>query len=120
VHQVAGQAGVRQFRRSVDRPVELTGALPGSTRGRALENSDGMARGLEGGMARGKGMGMGVVDLQAGGWSFTARDMDGGVWVWGKLIGTCNTDEVLMTMMMIRPDGRDDRFQWTDLGRQTF
>lgn len=26
---------------------------------------------------------VGVVDLQAGGWSFTARDFEGGIWVWG-------------------------------------
>lgn len=30
---------------------------------------------------------LGVVDLQAGGWSFTARDFEGGIWVWGELIG---------------------------------
>jgi hypothetical protein len=28
--------------------------------------------------------GVGVVEMQAGGWSFTARDMEGGVWVWGQ------------------------------------
>lgn len=28
---------------------------------------------------------VGLVDLQAGGWSFAARDMRGGVWVWGEL-----------------------------------
>lgn len=27
---------------------------------------------------------VGIVDLQAGGWSFTARDFEGGIWVWGK------------------------------------
>ncbi|WWC60959.1 uncharacterized protein I303_103536 [Kwoniella dejecticola CBS 10117] len=30
----------------------------------------------------------GIVDLQAGGWSFTARQSDGSVWVWGQLDGT--------------------------------
>ncbi|WVQ98829.1 hypothetical protein IAU59_005960 [Kwoniella sp. CBS 9459] len=35
-----------------------------------------------------EGMGRGVVDLQAGGWSFTARTSDGAVWVWGQLDGT--------------------------------
>ncbi|WWD10033.1 hypothetical protein V865_008166 [Kwoniella europaea PYCC6329] len=30
----------------------------------------------------------GVVELQAGGWSFTARTSDGSVWVWGQLDGT--------------------------------
>ncbi|WVW82946.1 hypothetical protein I302_104961 [Kwoniella bestiolae CBS 10118] len=30
----------------------------------------------------------GVVELQAGGWSFTARQSDGSVWVWGQLDGT--------------------------------
>lgn len=30
-----------------------------------------------------KGGRVGIVEMQAGGWSFTARDMDGGVWVWG-------------------------------------
>ncbi|RXK35488.1 hypothetical protein M231_07266 [Tremella mesenterica] len=34
-----------------------------------------------------KWKGHGVVELQAGGWSFTARDMNGGVWVWGVLDG---------------------------------
>ncbi|WWC69286.1 uncharacterized protein I206_103224 [Kwoniella pini CBS 10737] len=30
----------------------------------------------------------GVVDLQAGGWSFTARQSDGSIWVWGQLDGS--------------------------------
>ncbi|WWC89891.1 uncharacterized protein L201_004820 [Kwoniella dendrophila CBS 6074] len=29
----------------------------------------------------------GVVELQAGGWSFTARKSDGSVWVWGQMEG---------------------------------
>lgn len=28
--------------------------------------------------------GTGIVELEAGGWSFAARDMDGLVWVWGE------------------------------------
>ncbi|KAL1413473.1 hypothetical protein Q8F55_001242 [Vanrija albida] len=31
-----------------------------------------------------------LVDLQAGGWSFAARDIRGGVWVWGQLNGQGN------------------------------
>ncbi|CAK9785467.1 RCC1/BLIP-II protein [Cutaneotrichosporon oleaginosum] len=31
---------------------------------------------------------VGVVELQAGGWSFAARDAAGNVWVWGQLEGT--------------------------------
>lgn len=27
---------------------------------------------------------MGIVDLQASGWGFVARDMSGGVWAWGE------------------------------------
>lgn len=73
--------GVRQFRRFVDRPVELTRNFPDSEgRGECSRDSLG---GIE--EEKGKvGMGVGVVDLQAGGWSFTARDMDGGIWVWGE------------------------------------
>jgi SCF-associated factor 1 len=51
----------------------------------------GAGAGGDGGVGR-EGMGagdaagkeIGVVELQAGGWSFTARDMDGGIWVWGE------------------------------------
>ncbi|KAK6903041.1 hypothetical protein I203_108302 [Kwoniella mangroviensis CBS 8507] len=39
----------------------------------------------EGNERRGKS---GVVELQAGGWSFTARTSDGSIWVWGQLDGT--------------------------------
>ena len=74
----------------MDIPVELTGSFPvdgrGKTWGEALQDS--LARGLQGlgGRDRVKtANGVGVVELQAGGWSFTARDMDGGVWVWGGL-----------------------------------
>ena len=28
--------------------------------------------------------GKGIVELQAGGWSFTARDMEGNIYVWGE------------------------------------
>ena len=85
-----GERGVRTFRRWVDRPVELTDSFPSAGKGRTWGHAlrDGLARGLENMRGDGsegtvKGMRVGVVDLQAGGWSFTARDMDGGVWVWG-------------------------------------
>lgn len=28
----------------------------------------------------------GIVELQAGGWSFAARDLHGGVWAWGMCL----------------------------------
>ena len=34
-------------------------------------------------MASSRGGGDGIVELQAGGWSFAARDMQGVIWVWG-------------------------------------
>lgn len=33
-----------------------------------------------------------IVDLQTGGWSYTARDAKGGVWVWGELAVRFATD----------------------------
>ena len=87
-------AGVRRYRRWIDVPVELTRSFPengrGSTWGQALRDS--LMRRVSGRRVEDGGgeedmlSGTGIVELQAGGWSFTARDMEGGVWVWGKFV----------------------------------
>ncbi|OCF36509.1 hypothetical protein I316_01758 [Kwoniella heveanensis BCC8398] len=111
----ADRGSDRRFSRFVDIPCEIRWDLnPGSdVRGgrtwvEHLTDSlasrtgggGGGGGGGDGGSRRGTGQGAGageddgghvangVVDLQAGGWSFTARTSDGAVWVWGQLDGT--------------------------------
>ena len=102
-----GDIRVRRFRRWVDRPVEVGGLevvgarnwretlrdtlsnLAGGVGGVGRIGSD--VSGGNGSVSDGQDTGKGeedvsVVDLQAGGWSFTARDSNGGVWVWGEVL----------------------------------
>ncbi|WWD16048.1 hypothetical protein CI109_100473 [Kwoniella shandongensis] len=88
--------GVRRFGRFVDSPAEMMiGGSDGRTFPETLRDSlrtvvSGGGGGAMVGSGRddeGKGT-AGVVELQAGGWSFTARCSDGSVWVWGQLDGT--------------------------------
>ncbi|ORY27217.1 regulator of chromosome condensation 1/beta-lactamase-inhibitor protein II [Naematelia encephala] len=77
--------GVTRHQRWVDIPLDLTEDFPsagqrGRTWGHALKDSLAM-RDV-------RGEGRGIVELQASGWGFAARDMDGGVWVWGQLDGS--------------------------------
>ncbi|KAL7424224.1 hypothetical protein Q5752_001810 [Cryptotrichosporon argae] len=65
---------------AVDRPLEITAQF-GRARDWATALGDALRRDFP---HRGHA---GIVDLQAGGWGFTARDVDGGVWVWGQLDG---------------------------------
>lgn len=83
--------GVVRSTRSCDVPLDLTGIFEDRRRILAEGLKDSLSAGMEkvgmglgvGDEGIGIGKGMGVVEIQAGGWSFTARDMDGGVWVWG-------------------------------------
>lgn len=59
----------------------------GDGQGRAWGEGVVGREGMGAGDAAGKEVG--VVELQAGGWSFTARDMDGGIWVWGESGPNC-------------------------------
>ncbi|KAK8869686.1 hypothetical protein IAR55_000254 [Kwoniella newhampshirensis] len=91
---------VRRFGRFVDSPAEIV-IGDAEAGGRTWTESFGdTLRSVVGGggpttrrSAAGVGEGQeegkaGVVELQAGGWSFTARCSDGSVWVWGQLDGT--------------------------------
>lgn len=101
--------------------MELTAAFPISGKGRTWTEAlkDSLARGLEtlGEREAGTGgIGAGIVELQAGGWSFTARDMDGGLWVWGGLPFT--RVKLGIADMPNRPAGREShQVPSTELGR---
>ncbi|WVQ78399.1 hypothetical protein IAT38_000485 [Cryptococcus sp. DSM 104549] len=78
--------GARRFGRFVDSPAEVKWG-EGRTWPQSLKDSlAGIAEG-EGDVQRGES-GAGVIELQAGGWSFTARCSDGSVWVWGQMDGS--------------------------------
>ncbi|KAL0254049.1 hypothetical protein I308_101428 [Cryptococcus tetragattii IND107] len=82
--------GTRKFGNFVDFPVEiwLNERESGEeTRIKSLKDSlVGLTDGVASDAPSGPG-GPGVVELHAGGWSFTARCSDGSVWVWGQLDG---------------------------------
>jgi SCF-associated factor 1 len=66
------------FKRWTDVPVRLD---IGNGKGKSW--AEGLRDSLAGVEKAGDGK-VGIVDLQASGWGFIARDMSGGVWVWGE------------------------------------
>jgi hypothetical protein len=74
--------------RRVARPESLSGSFRSHRDGGARRWQDRLRADLQTGLQRKKGEergSAGIVEMQAGGWSFAARDMEGVVWVWGEL-----------------------------------
>lgn len=79
--------GARRFGNFVDFPVEIwlnERESGDETRIKSLKDSlVGLTHEVANDASNAPG-GAGVVELHAGGWSFTARCSDGSVWVWGE------------------------------------
>lgn len=71
-------------------PREISSQFEKTSRG-GLEIQDSLALSAEmEGLALDPKKSPGIVELQAGGWSFAARDLYGGVWAWGKPVSSVN------------------------------
>ncbi|WVR05291.1 hypothetical protein IAU60_002304 [Kwoniella sp. DSM 27419] len=92
--RLGGAGGInsttRRFGQAVDRPARIQWDADASSRTwkdslrDSLAAVTGNSRGPDQEQAKAFA---GAVELQAGGWSFTARCSDGSVWVWGQLSG---------------------------------
>jgi SCF-associated factor 1 len=87
---MSGGQVIRRHRNSIDAPAEH----PPFSSGRGETWSENLGRtlaaalGLAGSGKRVERSNARLVELQSGGWSFTARDAEGGVWVWGMLFSS--------------------------------
>lgn len=59
---------------------------------------------------------VGIVDLQAGGWSFAARDMQGAIWVWGECWATRGSRGHVAHRTIRQAQRRRLRLQHSQLG----
>lgn len=82
-NRLAAVPGVDGFRWStVPAPADATPSFKASA---AQHPADSLASETDGDTSTDDESRERIVDLQTGGWSYTARDAKGGVWVWGEL-----------------------------------
>lgn len=80
-HRLAAVPGIDLRRSTVPAPADATPSFKAPT---SRHPADSLASEGEQAAAEGESRER-IVELQTGGWSYTARDAKGGVWVWGEL-----------------------------------